>query len=133
VITPSSLSRSPVYPVLRAEDLGRARRFYEDLLGLEAHEVPDRPTELRVAAGAHTLVCLYERPGMQTPENTVACFEVTDIDGVVKELRGRGVAFEEYDMPEMGLVTVGSVAQMGSERRAWLKDSEGNAIVLRQG
>ena len=124
----SSLASSPIYPVLRAERLDRARRFYEETLGLDVHEVPDHPTELRVAAGGQTLVCLYERPGMPAPANTVACFEVSDIDAMVSELGGRGVSFEEYDMPDMGLVTVNGIAQMGAERRAWFTDSEGNAI-----
>ena len=35
-------------------------------------------------------------------------FDVEDIDAVVKELRSRGVVFEEYDLP--GLKTVGGIA-----------------------
>jgi len=130
--TPQRLRRAPVSAVLRAEDLERAKRFYSDVLGLDVLEVPGRPHEVRVVAGETTLLCLYERPGMPAPENTTACFDVDDIDSVVGELRIAGVEFADYDMPEMGLVTIDGIATMGDDRRAWFHDSEGNAIVVRQ-
>jgi hypothetical protein len=40
------------------------------------------------------------------------------------------VVFEEYDLP--GLKTVNSIADLGSERGAWFKDSEGNTLTLGQ-
>jgi hypothetical protein len=44
---------------------------------------------------------------------------------VVKQLRGRGVAFEEYDLP--GVKTVDGVAEHASGARgAWFKDPDGN-------
>ena len=46
------------------------------------------------------------------------------------ELRERGVVFEEYDFP--GLKTVDGVAEVGTERAAWFKDTEGNTIVISQ-
>ncbi len=128
-----SLRRAPAYAVLRAEDLERAKGFYSRILGLEVREMPGRPHEVRLEAGNKTLLCLYERPGMPAPENTTACFDVDDIDTTVLELRRAGVTFAEYDMPEMGLVTVDGIATMGDDRRAWFHDSEGNAIVVRQG
>ena len=44
----------------------------------------------------------------QRGENTVASFLVKDVEGIVSDLRGRGVSFEDYDHP--GLKT--------SERRS---------------
>ena len=87
---------------------------------------------MQVLAGGDTLVCIYARRAMPVPENTVLCFEVPDVAMAVAELRSRGVAFQEYDMPDMGLVTHESVAHMGEEIRAWFKDSEGNIVVVRQ-
>ncbi len=69
---------------------------------------------------------------MPAPANSVACFEVPDIEAMVAELRDRGVVFEEYDMPEMKLVTHGGIAEMHGDRRAWFKDSEDNTLVLAQ-
>jgi hypothetical protein len=66
-------------------------------------------------------------------------FEVEDIEAVVDELRGRGVVFEEYDLP--GLTTVNGIAEVEGnypskggrgERAAWFRDSEGNMLGIGQ-
>jgi hypothetical protein len=52
---------------------------------------------------------------------------------VVKEissLEGRGVRFEDYDLPE--LKTVDHVCDLGSELAAWFKDPDGNVLCLHQ-
>jgi hypothetical protein len=65
-------------------------------------------------------------------------FEVEDIGAAVAELRGRGVAFEEVDLPgfevEDGIARVeGNYPSKGSgERGAWFRDSEGNLLGLAQ-
>jgi hypothetical protein len=59
-----------------------------------------------------------------------------DIDATVAELRDRGVAFEEVDVP--GLRTVDGVAEVdgnypsqgSGERAAWFRDSEGNMLGI---
>ena len=118
--------------VVRAADLARAKRFYGETLGFALRDIPERPGEVQALAGEGTVVCIYERPSMPAPENTTLCFEVPDVSAAVHDLRGRGVVFEEYDMPERGLATHDAVAHMGDEVRAWFKDSEGNTVVLRQ-
>ena len=52
---------------------------------------------------------------------------VTDVRAAVEEMRGRGVAFEEYDTPETR--TENGIARMpGGGEAAWFKDSEGNLV-----
>jgi hypothetical protein len=46
----------------------------------------------------------------------------------VADMKGRGVKFEEYDLP--GLKTINSIATLGSRRGAWFKDSEGNILAI---
>jgi len=48
----------------------------------------------------------------------------------VRDLKSRGVVFEDYDMP--GIKTVDGVANMGDTKGAWFKDSEGNIFALIQ-
>ena len=56
----------------------------------------------------------------------------------VRELRTRGVVFEEYDFP--GLKTVHGIADIegnypskgSGERGAWFRDSEGNMLGIGQ-
>ena len=66
----------------------------------------------------------------------VSLFE--DIETTLRELRARGVEFEEYDLP--GLKTVDGIAEITGnypskgigERGAWFRDSEGNLLGIGQ-
>jgi len=128
----AGLSESPAAAILRADNLERAKSFYIDVLGLrEATELVSKGM-IYFEAGQGTMVSLYERPGMGAPENTVLGFGVAaeDFDGVMTELRDKGVVFEDYDMPEIELKTVNGIATMDGAKAAWFKDSEGNIVNL---
>jgi hypothetical protein len=43
-------------------------------------------------------------------------------------MRGRGVRFEEYDLPEVK--TADGVASTGDLREAWLRDPDGNILRI---
>jgi catechol 2,3-dioxygenase-like lactoylglutathione lyase family enzyme len=123
------LSTAPAATTLPAEDLERARAYYEDKLGLETETREDMPEGLFVHAGKGTLLFLYQR-GRATAENTAVTFEVDDLEATVSELRSRGVQLEEYDFP--GLKTVGGIASRDADRAAWFKDSEGNILCAHE-
>jgi predicted enzyme related to lactoylglutathione lyase len=124
--TRTRLSTAPVSVVLPAVDIERAKRFYGETLGLDI-ESGQAPGYFTVHAGSGTSILVYEREGTKA-EHTVAGFTVADVVATVRELRERGVVFEEYDMP--GLKTVEGVAQQGPGKSAWFKDSEGNIIAI---
>ena len=126
--TTTRLAASPVYAVLPAEDVERARHFYAEVMGLEVTSTSDSDYFL-VHAGAGTQFMVYTR-ARTVAEHTVAGFEVDDLGAVMAELRGRGVTFEEYDLP--GLRTVDGVAEMPDSRSAWFADTEGNIIAITQ-
>jgi predicted enzyme related to lactoylglutathione lyase len=122
------LSQMPVSAVLPAQDIKRAVKFYQDKLGLKVKDTgPNGETSLE--AGRGTTILLYERPAVKV-EHTQAGFWVKDLEAEMKELRGKGVVFEEYDFP--GLKTVNGVATEGEVKSAWLKDTEGNILALTQ-
>ena len=123
------LSTAPAATTLPAEDLKRARSFYEEKLGLETESRDDMPEGFFVHAGKGSLIFLYER-GRATAENTAVTFEVDDLEGTVSELRSRGVQFEEYDSP--GIKTVNAIATRGTDQAAWFKDSEGNILCAHE-
>ena len=83
------------------------------------------------AAGG-TMLMVYENPRLKAPENTTLGFGVSGdrFDATMADLRSKGVVFEDYDIPEMGLKTVNGVAEMGGMKSAWFKDSEGNVLNL---
>ena len=121
---------------LPAQDLARARRFYAEKLGLVPAE--ERPGGLRYQFASGSFA-LFESAGAPSGAHTQMGFEVHDIEAVVKELRRRGVVFEEYDLP--GLKTVDGIATVQGnypskggvgERAAWFKDSEGNLLGIGQ-
>jgi hypothetical protein len=51
-----------------------------------------------------------------------------DIEAVMADLRRRGVEFEDYDFGDFK--TLNGLADFGSARAAWFKDSEGNTFEL---
>lgn len=121
-----SLAEFPISARAAAGDLERARRWYEDRLGLlPEHEDPGGAW-YRFAA--ETWLYLYATPSAGTAQNTIAGWEVTDIEGVMAELRDRGVVFEQYDLGDVQMVD--GLADFGVAKAAWFKDSEGNTYEL---
>ena len=57
-------------------------------------------------------------------------FSTSDIESEVRDLKARGVVFEEYDFPT--LKTVDGIATVGATRTGWFRDSEGNIIGVVQ-
>lgn len=114
--------------IIPASDLERARRWYAEKLGLD--EPREAPEGLYYDCGEGTRFLLYPASGPASGQHTQGGWVVDDIDQVVADLKSRGVAFEEYDFP--GLKTVDSIADLGGERGAWFKDSEGNTLTVGQ-
>lgn len=125
------LTNSPIRPTIPVVDLNRAKRFYETTLGLKP--VPENNNTTSGIAifecGNSTLIELYQR-GPSKADHTVATFEVSNIEEEVNMLRGKGVNFEEYNMPE--IKTQNGIATQGSVKAAWFKDSEGNILCIHQ-
>jgi catechol 2,3-dioxygenase-like lactoylglutathione lyase family enzyme len=129
------LKNGKVATRLPAQDLERARAFYAEKLGLEP--VEDREGGLRYVAAAGEFA-LFESAGAASGDHTQMGWEVEDIETTVRELRARGVVFEEYDFP--GLTTVDGIAEIEGnypskgtgERGAWFRDSEGNMLGIGQ-
>lgn len=124
----AGLGDSMAAAVLRADDLARATTFYTEVLGLTRGMVFSGGAMFM--AGKGTAVMIYERPGMAAPESTVLGFAVgaDEFDDLMAELRRRGVVFEEYDIPDLGLKTVDGVAVTDGVKGSWFKDTEGNII-----
>jgi len=129
------LETSEVSTRLPAKDLDRARRFYEEKLGLEPIE--ERPGGLLYCCG-QTRFAVFESLGAASGSHTQMAWEVVDIEATVAALKARGVVFEEYDLSE--LKTVNGIAEIRGnypskgtgEKGAWFRDSEGNLLSIGQ-
>ena len=130
----AGLNDYPAAAVLRAEDLARAKKFYIDVLGLTPRDLPGPAGEgmAMFEAGDGTMVLIYERPGMPAPQSTALGFGLPadKFDDVAADLRARGVSFEDYDLPEIGLKTVNGIAEFAGTKAAWFKDSEDNIVNI---
>jgi catechol 2,3-dioxygenase-like lactoylglutathione lyase family enzyme len=124
------LDQAQIAAVVPVSDVDAAIRFYGETLGLVLKERRDDLPENREAefdVGGGTLF-VYESVGAGKSRHTVAAFRVDDIDAVTAALRERGVAFEEYDLPD--LKTEDGIATIGAVRAAWCRDPDGNIIAI---
>jgi catechol 2,3-dioxygenase-like lactoylglutathione lyase family enzyme len=123
-----TLADCEVTCMLPVKDLERARRFYEDALGLVAGELrPDGKFVYRVGG---TTLALFPKPEGTKAEHTALSFRVPRIEAAIDDLKSRGVVFADYDFP--GLKTEGHVCVLGSEKAAWFSDPEGNLLCLHE-
>jgi predicted enzyme related to lactoylglutathione lyase len=121
------LQSNPMYAYIPAKDLARARRFYEQKVGLKPSK--ELNGGIVYEFGEHTACFLYPTPNAGTSQASQAFWEVEDIEREVGELKSRGVEFEEYDVPG-GRKSPSGVVTAGGAKAAWFKDSEGNIMAL---
>jgi len=122
------LQKSPLYAYIPARDVARARKFYENTLGLKAKE--EYAGGVIYEFGKGTGCFLYPTPNAGTSQASQAFWQVDNVEREVAELKARGVVFEEYDIP--GVKMQNSVAVAGGAKTAWFKDSEGNILAVSQ-
>jgi predicted enzyme related to lactoylglutathione lyase len=113
---------------LPAQDIARARKFYEQTLGLAPSEVgPDGSAWYKTG---ETMFFVFQSQGKASGDHTQIGLEVDDIVAAVNELKSKGVKLEEYDSPQ--LKTNNGIVDMGESRGGWFKDTEGNLISVIQ-
>jgi catechol 2,3-dioxygenase-like lactoylglutathione lyase family enzyme len=113
---------------LPAQDIKRARAFYEEKLGFSPVEIsPDGSATYETGS---TRFLVFPTMGKPSGDHTQMGFNVEDLAAVVGELKQKGVKLEEYDLP--GFKTTDGIVDLGDERAAWFKDSEGNLLSLAQ-
>ena len=121
------LDTATIHAYIPVTDVARARKFYEEKLGLKPK---------MMYAGGVVYECggasafMYPTPNAGTSKASQAFWEVKDVEAEVAELKRRGVKFEEYDMP--GITMKNSIATGGGAKTAWLKDTEGNILAISQ-
>ena len=121
------LGSSFIIAFAAATDLGRARAFYEETLGLPL-------------VGQNEIACVFDANGTMlrvtaVPEAarasyTVLGWRVGDIAATVRELTARGVVFLRY--ATMGQDDTGVWTTPGGDKVAWFADPDGNVLSLTQ-
>jgi catechol 2,3-dioxygenase-like lactoylglutathione lyase family enzyme len=116
--------------VLCSGDLERSQTFYEQMVGLTLS--PETiPNHLLFDCGDGTTLLVYGRGAPNNADHTQVRFWTDDVERDVRELKSRGVVFEDYDFPS--LKTVHHVAATaGVGKSAWFKDPDGNTLAIFQ-
>jgi catechol 2,3-dioxygenase-like lactoylglutathione lyase family enzyme len=119
------LADAMVVATVAVTDLERAKRFFGEQLRLPL--LDETPFALRFGAGRASQFSV--RRGQPNVGQTVAHFEVDDIEALIRDLASRGVEFQEYETPK----TTNCIAQVGPARGAWFADPDGQVFGLREG
>jgi catechol 2,3-dioxygenase-like lactoylglutathione lyase family enzyme len=117
---------APAHSTIAVSDIDKAREFYEQTLGFTPTSV--NPGGVFYPAGGSTRFLVYPSGTAGTNKATYIGFEVKDIEAEVKNLKGRGVSFEQYE----GYTNDDGIADAGEVRSAWFKDPDGNIIGVVQ-
>jgi len=119
------LGKADATPMLAVKDLDRARKFYEGKLGLK--EVDDFGEGFLLKSG-DTQLNVYRSEFAGTNKATALTFDVDDIESEVRDLKDKGIFFEQYDVE--GLTAKGDIYEGEGMKTAWFKDPDGNILSL---
>lgn len=119
------LAEGRVFATVAVNDLAAAKQFYGETLGLELSD--ENPGGVTYTSGGGKLF-VYQAPTAGTNQATSASWDVDNIEAVVEELRGKGIVFEQYDIP--GAEKQGDISIMGGMKAVWFKDPSGNILAV---
>ena len=112
---------------IAVKNLETARKFYEDTLGLKPIDAEGE--ELIVFKSGNSTLNVYRSQYAGTNRATAVTWVIgEEVEGVVRGLKAKGVAFEHYDMP--GMKREGDVHVAGDMKVAWFKDPDGNILNI---
>jgi catechol 2,3-dioxygenase-like lactoylglutathione lyase family enzyme len=120
------LADSRAFSGFAVPDVGQARRFYGDVLGLVVEE-ENGLLRLRIAGDRDIVV--YPKPDHTPATYTILNFPVDDLEATVDALAQRGVVFERYqgfEQDERGIL------RSQGPPIAWFKDPAGNILSVIQ-
>lgn len=121
------LTASRLIAFVATADLARARKFYEQVLGLALVSADAFGCELD-ANGTPLRIATVQQ--LAPASHTVIGWRVDDIRGEMEALRTKGVSFERYQ----GLAQdkLGVWAAPSGSLVCWFKDPDGNVLSLTQ-
>ena len=120
------LGKADATAMIAVKDIDRARKFYEGTLGLETKDAMGG--EVLTMKSGDTTINVYRSEFAGTNQATALTFDVADIAAEVRELKDKGVFFEQYDL--LGLERKGDLYVAQGMKTAWFKDPDGNILSL---
>ncbi len=123
------LASTDAISTIAVKKIQPARKFYEGTLGLKP--MPTEEPGVQGYKSGNSSVLVYESQYAGTNKATAATWAVEDLEGVVRDLKAKGIRFEHYDFP--GATRQGDVHRTGKTKAAWFKDPDGNILALVSG
>jgi catechol 2,3-dioxygenase-like lactoylglutathione lyase family enzyme len=123
------LGNTDAIATIGVKNVEAARKFYEGTLGLRPTPSQQKGVIGYRSGGSNVLV--YESQFAGTNKATAVTWAVEDLDGMIRDLKAKGVRFEHYNLP--GTARKGDVHGAGRTKAAWFKDPDGNVLALVSG
>ena len=120
------LGKADATPMIAVKDIDRAKQFYEEKLGLKSKDIG--VSDVFMLKSGDTELSVYKSEFAGTNKATLLTFDVDDIEAEVRELKGKGISFEHYDLE--GLKADGDIYSGEGMKTAWFKDPDGNILSL---
>ena len=119
--------------IVAVRDLGRARTFYETVLGLTLVDGggAEAVAPLVFRTGSTRLVVYASEFAGTNKANAVVWGVGKAMESLSADLKRKGVVFETYDMD--GATLTDGVYRLGDFRMAWFKDPDGNILHINSG
>ena len=115
------------YSSFAVRDLGAAKRFYSQTLGLDVGEISDGSL-LELRLGGDKRVLVYPKDDFVPATYTVLNFPVPDVDAAVDDLTKSGVEmarFDGFDQDDKGIARGNDGPTI-----AWFRDPSGNILAV---
>jgi catechol 2,3-dioxygenase-like lactoylglutathione lyase family enzyme len=120
---------SKAFSGFSVDDVAEAKKFYQDILGLEIGQEMMGMFEVKLGTGGSVMV--YPKDDHKPATYTVLNFPVSDIDAAVDELTAKGVEFEKYEGFEQDEKGIARSTDPGhGPSIAWFKDPAGNILSV---
>jgi catechol 2,3-dioxygenase-like lactoylglutathione lyase family enzyme len=122
------LGNSDVCATIAVSDMDAAAKFYGETLGLKKDKEDAGGIFFKSGNGG---IFVYQSGTAGTNKATYAAWMVDDVEAAAKELKDKGVQFEQYD--DLPGERDGDIHTMGDTKAAWFTDPDGNILNIVNG
>ena len=124
------LGSAEIIAFVPTRDPSRARRFFEETLGLRFLSEDPFAVVFDANGVPVRVVNVASVPGYAPAPFTILGWQVANLESTVRELARRGVKFERF--PGMEQDALGIWRSPSGARVAWFKDPDGNTLSVTQ-